>query len=52
MDPPGLGREKGRDVAIWAGVTRKAEVVVWKTSADGMLTYFTFFSVTLLETGK
>lgn len=49
MDPPGLGREKGGHIEVWAGVTRKAEVVVWKKSADGTLTYFTLFSVT---TGK
>jgi len=51
-DPPRLGREKGGDTDVWAGVTNKAEVVAWKKSADGMLTYFTLFSVTLLKTGK
>lgn len=30
VDPPGLGMEKGGDAEAWAGVIRKAEVVVWK----------------------
>lgn len=51
-DQAGLGREKGGDTEIWAGVTKKAEVVAWQKLAYSGFMHFTLFSVTLPEIGK